>query len=112
ERAARITQGHHEQPRLAIAAAPRIQRERALAVIDLSLFPGQKFQAVKLFRFALAQTTAESLDAVIAACKPEVIHQFLIDRRSVAAQPDLGFDPYPMRLARGTGMCGYSRIAP
>lgn len=39
-RAARVAKRHHEQPRFAIPAA-RMKRGRALAVVDLCLFPGR-----------------------------------------------------------------------
>ena len=99
ERAARVTQGHHEQPGFAIAAARGIQRESALAVIDLGFFPGQKLQSVELLRLAFAHAAAETLDAVIAALEIITIHQFLVDRCGVATQANLGFDPRPVQLA-------------
>jgi hypothetical protein len=56
---------NHEQTGPAIAAACGIERESALAVIDLSLFPGQKLQAVELIGLALAYAAAENRAAFL-----------------------------------------------
>ena len=76
-----------------------MERESALAVVDLGLFPGQKLQAVELFGLALAHAAAETLDAVVAALEAVAIHQFLVDRHGVTAQANLGLDPRPVQFA-------------
>jgi len=100
EAAPGIAKRHHEQPRPAIAVGARITRECAFAVVDLHFFPGGKFQPVELRRVVLDQAAGETLDAVIAGAKTELIDQILVDRGEVAAQRHLGLYEGAMRLAR------------
>ena len=76
-----------------------MKRGRALAVVDLGLFPGQKLQPVELLRCLATQRPAEALDAVVAALEAKAIHQILVDRHGVATQTHLRLDPCPVRLA-------------
>ncbi len=73
--------------------------ERAFAVVDLALLPGQELQAVELLRLPAAQRPTEALHAVVALGETNPIHQLLVDGRGVATQTHLRLDPLPMRLA-------------
>jgi hypothetical protein len=67
----------------------------AVAVVDLSFFPGQE-----LLGLLLAQGATESLDAVVAMPEGKPIYQLLVDGRGVAPQTDLRFAPLPLWLTR------------
>ena len=70
----------------AVAVRAWEERQSTLAIIDLHLFPGRKFESIELRRFMLDQAAGEALDAVIAGGKSELINQVLVDGGEVAAQ--------------------------
>jgi hypothetical protein len=81
-----------------------MQRQCTLTVIDLGFFARQEFESVELGRLGLLQRPAEALDAVVATGKAVLVDQVLIDRRCITPQPNLRFDPAPMRLAGRAGI--------
>jgi len=99
EAAPRVTQGHHEQPWTAVPAALRINRQRALAIVDLGLLAGEELKTIKLMRIGVPQRADKPLDALVAGRKAKLIDQVLINRLRVPLQADLLFDPRPIRFA-------------
>jgi len=86
------------------AIAPVMQRQCTLTVIDLGFFARQEFESVELGRLGLLQRPAEALDAVVATGKAVLVDQVLIDRRCIATEPNLRFDPFAVRLAGRAGI--------
>ena len=82
-----------------VPAALRINRQRALAVVDLGLLAGEELKTIKLMGIGVPQRADKPLDALVAGQKSKLIDQVLINRLRVPLQPDLLFDPRPMRFA-------------
>src|SRR5207245_6729744 len=73
EAAPRIAQRHHEQARTTVPAALGIDRQRALAIVDLSLLAGEELKTIKLLGIAVSQRAHKPLDALVAGRKAKLI---------------------------------------
>ena len=102
-RLATAAQRQNEQPRAPVLAAVRIAHHRPRAVINLALFTGFRLDDHPRFRrYCSAQLAYESLNTLIAACKPVLIDQILPDTHRVAAARQLQLDHLAIRFT-GSG---------
>jgi len=109
EAAPRIAQRHHEQAGTTVPAALGIDRQRALAIVDLSLLAGEELKTIKLLGIALSQRAHKPLDALVAGRKAKPIDQVLVNRLRISLQADLFFDPRPMHFAGRAGQAAGGR---
>jgi hypothetical protein len=65
----------------------------------LTFFGRRKFETVELLGLFQPQTAAKALDAAVGLGKSTRVHQFLLDRHAIAAEPHLRLDPFPVRFA-------------
>lgn len=109
EAAPRVAQRHHEQAGTTVAAALRINRRRALTIVDLGLLAREELKAIKLLGVGVPQPAHKPLDALVAGRKAKLIDQVLVNRLRIPLQADLFFDPRPMRFASRTGQAAGDR---
>lgn len=102
---ARVLQRHHVKPRPAVLAVA-VERERTLAEIDLTLFPGTARKDVKSIRIAHPQRAHEALDRVVPMGEPVPLDEILVDALRVATELDLLLDPGAALLAGRAGLLG------
>src|SRR5260370_26924227 len=88
EAAPRVTQGHHEQPWTAVPAALRINRQRALAIVDLGLLAGEGLTTLKLMRIGWPQCPPKPLSALVAGRNAVRIDQVILKRLDVPPRAD------------------------
>jgi hypothetical protein len=85
-RLATAAQRQNKQPRAPVLAAVGIAHHRPCAEINLAFFTRFRLDDHPRFRrYCSAQLAHESLDTLIAACKPVAIDQILPDTHRVAA---------------------------
>ena len=96
---ATATQRQYKQPCATVLAGIRIAHHRPSAVIHLALFPWPCLDDHSRFRrYCSAQLADESLNTLIAACKPVPIDQILIDTHRVAASDEFQLDHLAVRF--------------
>ena len=108
KRLARVLQRHHEQERAAVFAVRPTDR-RAETEVHLCLLAGQALEHIEALGVPNLQAANETLDRVVALFEAEQLNEILIDRLSVAAQPDLLLNPGAVRLASGACVLRQSR---
>src|ERR1700692_1163580 len=96
-------QGQYEQPCAPVLAAVGIAYHRPRAVINLGLLTEFRLDDHPRFRrCSSAQLAYQSLNTLIAACKPVPIDQILPDTHRVAASRQLQLDHLAVRFT-GSG---------
>lgn len=105
----RVAQRHHEQAGTTVPPTLRINRRRALAIVDLSFLAGEELKAIKLLGIGVPQRAHKPLDALVAGRKAKSIDQVLVNRLRISLQAGLFFDPCPMRFAGRAGLAAGDR---
>ena len=98
EALAGVLERHDEQQRAA-ELARSIERQRALAVIDLGLFAGRELENIEACGGACPESGDEALDGVVAVREAVRIDQVLVEALGVTTEVELGFNPGAMGLA-------------
>ena len=98
---AAVAEREAKQPRAAVLARGRVTHDRAVAVVDLTFFPGRRDDdRVRLGRLRSAVAAHEAAHAGVLGGEAVVVDEIAPDR--VAAPGDGELDQVPIRLA-GTG---------
>jgi hypothetical protein len=81
-----------------------MKRQSPCPIVNLSLFAGNKLQAVILPGIFLFQPPYKPLHAIVPVSETEPFHQILVDGCGIATQPYLFLDPLPMWLTGATSV--------
>lgn len=113
EAASRVPQGHDEQTRFPVSPRFWIESWGALTVVDLTFLADDKCKTVERLGVDVTQGAHETLDAVVARGKAELINQILVDGLGIALQAHLLLDPFAMGFAGRAGEIeGFDRRCP